>query len=507
MVFVYSWYRFFETGTCSGLTDALSSMGFGGNRKSEKQKEQIIVLEVTVMSDSGKTAKRSSFSGSIGYVMAAAGSAVGLGNIWRFPYLAAKYGGGAFLLVYIILVVTFGYTLMLSETALGRKARKSAVGTFKAYGGDNGASRLGGWINAIVPMIIAPYYCVIGGWVFKYLFAYIVGDVKEAAGDSYFGNFITSTGGSMFWFIVFAAFTMVVIFMGVESGIEKVSKFMMPVLVVLAFVIAIYSMTRPGAAEGVKYFLIPNFHHFSWMTVVAALGQMFYSLSLAMGILYTYGSYMKDDVNIEHAGNQVQIFDSLVAILAGLMIIPAVFAYSGGTAKNLSAGPSLMFITLPKVFADMGGSRIVGAAFFVLVLFAALTSSISLAETCTSTFQDELKISRNKAAWLTVVVIFVLGSLSSLGYSALSNVTIIGMQMLDFFDFASNSVLMPIAAFATCLLVVRKVGLDNFSDIVKETSPFRREKMYRVFVKYIAPVFLMVILLSSILSAFGIFSL
>lgn len=459
------------------------------------------------MNENGKAAKRSSFSGSIGYVMAAAGSAVGLGNIWRFPYLAAKYGGGAFLVTYIILVVTFGYTLMLAETALGRKAKKSVVGTYKHYLGNTGTAKLGGWINAIVPLIITPYYSVIGGWVFKYFFEYLKGGAKEAAGDSYFGSFITSTSGSMFWFIVFAVCTMVVIFMGVEKGIERVSKVMMPVLVVLAFVIAIYSMTRPGALAGVKYFLVPNFHHFSWMTVVAALGQMFYSLSLAMGILFTYGSYMKDDVDIEHAGNQVQIFDSLVAILAGLMIIPAVFAYSGGTAENLSAGPSLMFITLPKVFADMGGSNIIGAAFFLLVLFAALTSSISLAETCTSTFQDELKISRNKAAALTVVIIVILGSLSSLGYSALANVKIIGMQMLDFFDFTSNSVLMPIAAFATCLLVVKGVGLDKFSSIVKETSGFRREALFRVFVKYVAPVFLLVILASSVASAFGLFSL
>ena len=343
---------------------------------------------------------RSSFSNRLGFVMAAAGSAVGLGNIWRFPYLAAKYGGGIFLLVYLVLVAAFGYTMIMSETALGRMTKKSPVGAF-AYFGDRFSLRFGGWINAIIPMLIVPYYSVIGGWVCKYLFAYMQGHVKQLASDTYFTSFIQNGISVELFFLLFIFLTLLIIYMGVQNGIEKVSKIMMPILVVLAFIIAGYSVTRPGAMAGVKYFLIPNFKDFSWMTVVTALGQMFYSLSIAMGILITFGSYMKKDVDIEKSTSQVEIFDTLIAILAGLMIIPAVFAFSGGDAASLGKGPSLMFITLPKVFASMGMGTFAGILFFLLVLLAALTSSIALAESAVSTFEDELGWNRKKSTLLT----------------------------------------------------------------------------------------------------------
>ena len=316
--------------------------------------------------------KRSSFSGRLGYVLAVAGSAVGLGNIWRFPYLAAKYGGGIFLLVYLVLVVTFGYALIVSETALGRMTRRSPIGAFAKFG-KGLPFRFGGWINAAVPLLIVPDYCVIGGWVCKYLFEYLRGGTMELAQDAYFSTFLGSAGGVEGWFLLFAALTIGIILLGVEKGVERMSKIMMPMLVVLAVFVAIYSVTRPGALEGVKYLLIPNFSNFSLMTVVAAMGQMFYSLSIAMGVLYTYGSYLPKDVDIEKSTGQVELFDTAIAVLAGLMVIPAVFAFSGGDAQALQAGPSLMFITLPKVFASMGFGRFAGVAFFLLVLFAALT--------------------------------------------------------------------------------------------------------------------------------------
>ena len=269
-----------------------------------------------------ENAERGVFSGKLGYVLATAGSAVGLGNIWRFPYLAARYGGGIFLLVYLLLALTFGYTLMMTESTMGRLTGKSPVGAFKSFS-KRGIAKAGGWINAVIPMLILPYYSVIGGWVCKYLFEYITGNVSGTAQDDYFTGFITSAGDAELWFIVFAALTLLVIICGVENGVEKVSKFMMPVLVCLAVIVAVYSMTRPGAGAGIKYFLVPDFKHFSWMTVVAALGQMFYSLSIAMGILITYGSYMKKDVDIEKATHQVIFFDSGIAILAGLMIMPS----------------------------------------------------------------------------------------------------------------------------------------------------------------------------------------
>ena len=453
-----------------------------------------------------ENAERGAFSGKIGYVLATAGSAVGLGNIWRFPYLAARYGGGIFLLVYLVLALTFGYTLMMSESTMGRLTGKSPVGAFSALS-KRGIAKAGGWINAVIPMLILPYYSVIGGWVCKYLFEYLRGNVAGTAQDDFFGGFITSAADAELWFIVFAALTLVVIVAGVENGVEKVSKIMMPILVLLAMIVAVYSMTRPGAAAGIKYFLVPDFSHFSWMTVVAALGQMFYSLSIAMGILITYGSYMKKDVDIEKATHQVIFFDSGIAVLAGLMIIPAVFAFSGGDPSMLNKGPGLMFVTIPKVFESMGLGQAVGILFFVLVLFAALTSAISLAETCASTFQDELGMGRTKATGMVAIIMVVLGSLSSLGYSGLSFVRIFGMEILDFFDFLTNSLMMPVAAFATCVFVVKAVGLDNISKEVKLSSKFRFEGMYRVFIRSVAPIFVVVILLSSILSVLGILNI
>jgi NSS family neurotransmitter:Na+ symporter len=446
---------------------------------------------------------RSSFSNRLGFVMAAAGSAVGLGNIWRFPYLAAKYGGGIFLLVYLILVATFGYTMIMSETTLGRMTKKSPVGAFD-YFGHRFSFRFGGWINAIIPMLIVPYYSVIGGWVCKYLWAYMQGHVQQLASDTYFTTFIQNGVSVEFCFLLFIFMTLLIIYMGVQNGIEKVSKIMMPILIVLAFIIAGYSVTRPGAIAGVKYFLIPNFKNFSWMTVVTALGQMFYSLSIAMGILITFGSYMKKDVDIEKSTSQVEIFDTLIAILAGLMIIPAVFAFSGGDAASLGKGPSLMFITLPKVFASMGMGTFAGILFFLLVLLAALTSSIALAESAVSTFEDELGWNRKKSTLLMAAIMIVLGTLSSLGFGPLSSIHVLGMDFLDFFDFLTNSVMMPVAAIAICLLILKSVTIEKIAAEVESSSKFKRKKIYIFILKYLAIPFVAIILISSILDVFGI---
>ena len=447
---------------------------------------------------------RGSFTGKLGFVLSAAGASVGLGNIWRFPYLAAKYGGGAFLLVYIILALTFGYTMIIAETAIGRSSQKSPVGAFKFFS-DSPWAKAGGWINAIVPVLICPYYSVIGGWVCKYLFAFLTTDMNEIATDTFFTDFITNGASAELWFCVFVALNLVIIYMGVENGIERVSKFMMPILLVLALIISAYSITRPGAMAGVSYMLIPHLENFSWMTVVSAMGQMFYSLSIAMGILITFGSYMKKEVSIEDSTVQVEIFDTGVAILAGMMIIPAVFAFSGGDPEQLGAGPSLMFITMPKIFASMGIGRIIGVLFFTLVLFAALTSSIALTEAAVSTICDEFKWSRTTCTTVMAVVMIALGTLSCLGYGPLSFVTIIGMPFLDFFDFLTNSVMMPIAAFATCVLVTKCIGLSRIEQEVEmDGHPFRRKKVFNVVIKYIAPVFVLIILLSSIANAFGL---
>ena len=447
--------------------------------------------------------KRRTLSGKLGFVLSAAGASVGLGNIWRFPYLAAKYGGGIFLLVYIILALTFGYTMIVAETTIGRMTKKSPVGAYQSFG-KVGWMKFGGWINAVIPILIVPYYSVIGGWVIKYLAGYVIGQGTDLASDGYFSAFISDGVSTEICFILFSLFTVAIIYAGVRNGVERVSKFMMPILVVLSVIIAVYSVTRPGAMAGVKYFLIPNMDNFSWMTVVAAMGQMFYSLSIAMGILVTFGSYMKRDVAIEDSTRNVEIFDTAIAIMAGLMIIPAVFAFSGGDATSLQAGPSLMFITIPKVFESMGLGRLVGIMFFLLVLCAAVTSSIALTESAVSTFQDELKWGRKKATVVVGAIMIALGSLSALGYGPLAGVKIIGMQFLDFFDFLTNSVMMPIAAFTTCLLVSKVIGVKKIEEeVLHGEGTFRRKKIFNFMIKYLCPIFAAIILLSSVANAFG----
>lgn len=446
---------------------------------------------------------RGKFSGRIGYVLAVAGSAVGLGNIWRFPYLAAKYGGGMFLLVYLILMLTFGYVMIMSETTLGRMTKKSPVGAFGTFGKKK-SLKFGGWINAVIPMLIVPYYSVIGGWVLKYLFEYLRGNSETLAKDGYFTEFITSSGKVELWFLVFAVLVFAVILAGVKNGVERVSRVMMPMMIVLAVVVAVYSVTRPGAVEGIKYFLIPNLEHFSIMTVVAAMGQMFYSLSIAMGILYTYGSYIGKEVDVEKSTTQVEVFDTGVALLAGLMIIPSVFAFSDGDMETLQAGPSLTFITLPKVFSSMGVGTVVGIVFFLMFLFAALTSAISLLETSVSTLEDELHWKRWKCCLLMAGVMLVIGTASSMGYGVWDSVRILGMQFLDFFDFLTNSVMMPIAALTTCLLISRVIGVKKIEDeVVLGEGTFKRKKIFNFMIKYLCPIFAAIILLSSVANAFG----
>lgn len=460
--------------------------------------------EETSIENTGE--KRANFSGGLGYILAVAGSAVGLGNIWRFPYLAAKYGGGMFLLTYLILTLTFGYAMIMSETTIGRMTKRSAIGAFN-YFGNSKILKVGGFINAIVPVLIVPYYSVIGGWVVKYLVEYIKGNVDGLATDGYFGSFIGDTKVVFFWFVIFALATFVVILGGVEQGIERVSKIMMPLLIILAIVVALYSVTRPGAMAGVKYFFVPNFHNFSLMTVVAALGQMFYSLSIAMGILYTYGSYLTKDVDVEISTSRVEMVDTGVAVLAGLMVIPAVFAFSGGDPDKLKAGPSLMFITLPKVFESMGTGKIAGIGFFLLVLLAALTSAISLVETSISTFCDELNLSRNKSVILMAFIMVFVGGSSAAGYGILDFVKIFKMPILDFLDFLTNSIMMPIAALATCYLVVRIITLKKIAAEISYSSAFKRKSMYNIVMRVFAPVFLIIILVSAILNTLGVISL
>ena len=437
---------------------------------------------------------RGSFSGRIGYVLAVAGSAVGLGNIWRFPYLAAKYGGGIFLLIYILLTASFGYVLIMSETALGRMTRKSPVGAFEHFGKTK-SFKIGGWLNAVIPMLIVPYYSTIGGWVIKYLVEYFKGNVQAVAEDGYFGNFISDSWQAELWFLVFAALVFIIILGGVQNGVERMSKIMMPVLVVLAVVVTIYSVTRPGAVEGVKYFLIPNVKNFSWMTVVAAMGQMFYSMSLAMGIMVTYGSYVKDDVDLNKSINQIEIFDTGVAFLAGMMIIPAVFVFLG--TDGMASGPSLIFITLPNIFNHIPLGRLWGSLFFIFMSFAAFSTILAVFENIISCGMELTGWSRKKSSLVNAIAIILLSLPCVLGYNVWSWdwLKVFGGAILDLEDFLVSNILLPLGSLVYLLFCVSKRGWgwENFIEEANTGKGMKIRKWMRGYITYILPLIILFI--------------
>ena len=456
--------------------------------------------------------KRSSFSGSIGFVLAAAGSAVGLGNIWRFPYLAAKDGGGVFLLCYLILALTFGFALLTTEIAIGRKTAQSPLTAYKKL------HPKWGWIGivaSIIPVIILPYYSVIGGWILKYLVAYVSGDAAATVADGYFTGFITAQWEPIIWFVIFLGATVFVVYKGIDKGIERLSKVLMPLLLVLIVIISVFSLTlkhtdtsgitRTGF-EGLLVYVIPNFEGMSvrdFVTVLMdAMGQLFYSISVAMGIMVTYGSYVKKDTNLVKSVNQIEIFDTLVAFLAGLMIIPAVYTFMG--AEGMSSGPSLMFISLPKVFDTMGSIGLfIAILFFVTVVFAALTSSVSIMEAVVSCAMDRFHMERKKSTIIVGIIALAAGIVVCLGYNVLyfeltlPNGTV--GQVLDVMDYVSNYVLMPVVAISTCLLVGWIIKPKTIlEEVTLGGHHFSREKLYVVMVKYITPVMLLCLLLQSL---------
>ncbi len=444
--------------------------------------------------------KRNTFTGKLGFILAAAGSAVGLGNLWRFPYLAAKYGGGAFLFVYIILALTFGTVLMITEISIGRKTQLSPLAAFGKL------SKKWGWLGKLatfVPVLIFPYYCLIGGWVTKYTFASFA-ESTATASDSYFSAYVSSTGEPLLWFAVFIAATVLVVIFGINNGIEKLSRILMPALLIITVGLSVYVVTRPGSLPGIKYYLLPNFKELSFKTFLAALGQLFYSMSLAMGIMITYGSYLSKDESITGATHKIELFDTAIAFLAGLMIIPAVFEFSGGDKSALSTGPSLMFVTLPKVFNEMPAGKIIGPLFFFLVLFAALTSSISILEAIVSGLIDNMGLKRTSATLIVAVYGVALGVVCSLGFGIWSNVSIIGFSILDFLDFISNNVFLPLVGMLTCFMVGFIIKPKSIIEEVEINGDFRSKGFYSVMVKWIAPIFIFAILVSGILQSFGI---
>ena len=456
---------------------------------------------------------RHSFTGSMGFVLAAAGSAVGLGNIWRFPYLAARDGGGLFLVIYIILALTFGFTLLTTEVAIGRKTKQSPL---TAYSKVKKGWGFLGVIASLVPVIIMPYYCVIGGWVVKYFIAFLTGEGTAAAEDGYFGGFITGHVQPISLMVIFLFIVAFIVFLGVEKGIESSSKIIMPMLILLVIAISIFAITirytdaegvtRTGL-EGLKIYVIPNLEGLTvkrfFSVLLDAMGQLFFSLSVAMGIMIAYGSYVRDDANMVSSINQIEIFDTVVAFLAGVMIIPAVYTFMGTEGMDAS-GPSLMFVSLPKVFSAMGkAGNVIGCLFFAMVLFAALTSAVSVMEAVVSSLMDKFHMSRIKAAAIETGIALVGGIVVCLGYNLwYFDITLPNgnhAQILDIMDYISNNALMPIVAIATCILIGWVVKPEYVIDEVEKTGhKFGRKHLYIIMIRFVAPLLLLVLLLKSL---------
>ena len=455
--------------------------------------------------------KTNHFSGQLGFVLAAAGSAVGVGNLWRFPYLAAKDGGGLFLIIYLVLVLTFGFTLLTSDIAIGRRTGKSAIG---AYTQMNPKFKFLGVLTFLVPVIIMTYYAVIGGWITKYAVMYLTGQAEEAAADNCFTRFISSPTSPVIFAVAFMAVTAFVVYKGIQGGIERVSKFMMPILLILVIVIAVFSLTlkntnaagetRTGL-DGLMYYIKPDFKGLTvqrfLQILLDAMSQLFFSLSVSMGIMITYGSYVKPQVNLNRSINQIEIFDTGVALIAGAMINPAVFVFSG--TDGMSAGPSLMFISLPKVFSAMGKAGVfVGILFFISAIFATLTSCISVLESIVANCMEIFHTERKKTVLILSVIYLAASACIALGYSIfyfevkLPNGTT--GQLLDIMDYISNSVMMPFIALISTILIGWIMKPQFVTDEMERNGEkFGRKKLYRVMIRYIAPVMMFILFLQS----------
>lgn len=454
--------------------------------------------------------QKSGFSGQIGFVFAAAGSAVGVGNLWRFPYLAAKDGGGLFLLIYLVLVLTVGFTLLTTDIAIGRKTGKSAI---YAYETMRKKWKFLGVLTFLVPVLIMTYYAVIGGWILKYITIYLLGSGEEAVADNCFTSFISSP--SSVWFsLVFMFLTALIVYNGVEKGIERVSKFIMPVLLIMVVGIAIFSLTLKTTLEdgtvrtglqGLVIYLKPDLTGITVQRFLQisldAMSQLFFSLSVSMGIMITYGSYVKKDVDLNKAVSQIELMDTGVAFLAGIMIIPAVFVFSG--LDGMAAGPGLMFVSLPKVFYQMGfAGRMVGIIFFLLAAFAALTSCISVLESITANCMELFHTERKKTTGILSVIYLIATAVIALGYSVFY--VEVGLpngstgQLLDIMDYISNSFLMPFIALLSSILIGWIMKPSWIAEEMElNGTKFKRKKLYQIMICFVMPVIMAILFLQS----------
>lgn len=464
------------------------------------------------MAENGKKQKKEGgFTGQIGFVMAAAGSAVGVGNLWRFPYLAAKDGGGLFIVIYLILTLTFGFTLLTSDIAIGRRTQMSSV---KAYGKMSPRWKFLGILTFLVPVIIMTYYAVIGGWITRYIVAFLTGEGKAAATDSFFTDFITNPKQSVLYAVLFMLITALIVYNGVEKGIEKCSSILMPILLIMVIVIAVFALTLKNTdAEGItrtglqgfRVYLMPDLEGLTlsrfMQILLDAMSQIFFSLSVSMGIMITYGSYIQKDVDLNASVHQIEFIDAFVALLAGTMIIPSIYAFEG--IEGMKAGPSLMFVSLPKVFSSMGGiGGFFGAAFFLMAGFAALTSCVSVLETIAANCMEILHTGRRDTTIALAGIYIAASVIVALGYSLfymevpLPNGSI--GQILDIMDYISNSFMMPFISLLSAILIGWVVGPQW---IVEEMEyggrRFGLKRLYRIMIKYVVPVIMLILFLQS----------
>jgi len=436
--------------------------------------------------------KRDHWATKFGFVLAAAGSAIGLGNIWRFPYKAGQYGGGAFVLAYIISVIIIGIPIMIAEFIIGRSAQRNPVGAFKKLR----KSRfwpLVGWLGVLSGFTILSYYSVVGGWILKYIWESIFHFFQQGTSGMVFNGFLSHPLEQILWHALFMLITILIVLGGVTSGIEKWSKVLMPSLLLILFVLMVNSLMYPGAGEGIRFILKPDFSKLTRAGILEALGHAFFSLSLGMGAMLTYGSYLDKETNISSSALEIVVLNTIYALMAGLMIFPIVFTYR----VDPQIGPGLFFITLPEIFARMPGGQIVAIFFFVLVAFAAITSAISLLEVVVSFFIDELNWSRKKADFTMGMVIFLMGIPSALSWSRLKGFTIFGNRdVFDSLDFLATNYMLPIGGFFIAIFAgwILTHG-EKEAEIKKIENTFHFYDIWHFLVKYISPLAVFIILL------------
>lgn len=431
---------------------------------------------------------RVTFGSKIGVILATVGCAVGLGNIWRFPYMLGSNGGAAFLLVYLLCILLLGLPVMITEFFIGRHTNRNAAGAFKELAPGTKWSLIG-YNGVLAAFLILGFYSVVAGWTLEYILQAFSGSLSDKTATDFatdFNNFSIGLIRPIIWTVTFIVLTHVIIISGVKSGIERASKIMMPLLFLFLLILAIRSVTLPNASEGLTFLFQPDFSKINSSVILSAMGQAFFSLSIGMGCLITYASYFKKETNLQTTALQVTILDTLVALLAGIMIFPAVFSFG----ITPTAGPELVFITLPNVFAQLPMGSVWSAIFFILLALAALTSTISMHEVATAYVHEEHKMSRNKAAWVVSAGAIILGVLSSLSFGVLKDFTIGGMIFFDFLDYLTAKIMLPLGGMLICIFagtrVERKVIKAELTN--EGTIPFYFFNTYAFFMKYVAPI-------------------